>query len=233
MYNADNICKMIEFLIGNIFVQFGGRLFHQVIGIPMGTNCAPLLADRFLYSYENKFLDNMIKSGHRRLARSFNICYKYIDDYIAFNNKKFLDYLKEIYSSQLTVEKANKSDLLADYLDLTFIIDSGGKLSTRLYDKCDDFDFHIVSFPFLSSNIPSGPSYGVYILQLIKYAQCCSHYEDFRYCHKCLVDRLLSQGFYRALRLEKSFKRFYGRCQNLIEKYQRSVNVMVNDSFPG
>ena len=61
---------------------------------------------------------------------------------------------------------------------------------------------------------------------------CFIYYEDFRYCHKCLVDRLLSQG-YRALRLEKSYKKFYGRYQDLIEKYQRSVNVMVNDSFPG
>ena len=69
MYTADNICKMIEFLIDNIFVQFGGCLFRQVIGIPMGTSCAPLLADLFLYSYENEFLDNMIKSGHKRLAR--------------------------------------------------------------------------------------------------------------------------------------------------------------------
>ena len=96
----------------------------------------------------------MIRSGHRRLARSFNLCYRYTDDLIVFNNKKFLDYLKEIYPSQLTVEKANKSDHLADYLDLTFIIDSGGKLSTRLYDRRDGFDFHIVNFPFLSSNIP-------------------------------------------------------------------------------
>ena len=173
MYPADNICKMIEFLIDNIFVQFGGRLFRQMIGIPMGTNCAPLLADLFLYSYENEFLDNMIRSGHRRLARSFNLCYGYIDDLIVFNNKKFLDYLKEIYPSQLIVEKANKSDHLTDYLDLTFIIDSGCKLSTRLYDECDDFDFHIVNFPFLSSNIPYGPSYGVYISQLIRYARCC------------------------------------------------------------
>ena len=59
---------------------------------------------------------------------SFNLCYRYIDDLIVFNNKKFLDYLKEIYPSQLTVEKANKSDHLANYLDLTFLIDSGGKL---------------------------------------------------------------------------------------------------------
>ena len=167
MYSADNICKMIEFLVDNIFVQFGGRLFRQVIGIPMGTNYAPLLADLFLYSYENEFLDN-IRSGHRRLARSFNLYYRYSDDLIVFSNKRFLDYLKEIYPSQLTAEKASKSDHLADYLDLTFIIDNGGKLLTRLYDKRDDFDFHIVNFPFLSSNIPSGPSCGVYISQLIK-----------------------------------------------------------------
>ena len=90
---------------------------------------------------------------------------------------------------------------------ITFIRDSGGKLSTRLYDKCDDFDFHIVNFPFLSSNIPSGPSYGVYISQLTRYSRCCSQYDDFRYRHKCLVDQLLSQG-YIALRLKTSFKNF-------------------------
>ena len=120
---------------------------------------------------------------------------------------------------------------LANYLDLTFV-GSGGKLSPGLYDKLDDFDFHIMNFPFLSSNIPSGPSYGIYISQLIRYAGCCSHYDDFRYRHKCLVDLRLSQG-YIALRLEKSFKKFYGRYQDLIEKYQRSVKGMVNESFPG
>ena len=169
MPTAQLTCKRTEFLT-HIFVQFGGRLFRQMTGIPVGTSCAPLFADLFLNSYENEFLDNMIRRRHRRLVRSFNLCYRYIDDLIVFNNKKFLDYLKEIYPSQLTVEKANKSDHLADYLDLTFIIDNGGNLSTRSYDKRDDFDFHIVNFLFLSSNIPSGPSYGVYISQLIRYA---------------------------------------------------------------
>ena len=132
MYTADNICQMIEFLIDNISVQFGGCLFRQVIGIPMGTNCAPLLADLFLYSNESAFLDSMIRSVHRRFTRSFNQCYRYIDDLIVFNNKTFLDYFwiiskfLDYYPSQLTFEKANKPDHLADYLDLTFIIDSGG-----------------------------------------------------------------------------------------------------------
>ena len=173
----------------------------------------------------------MIRGGHRKLARSFNLCYRYIDDLIVFNNKKFGDYVKEIYPSHLTVEKANTSDDLANYLDLTFIIESNNRLYTKLYDKRDDFDFHIVNFPFLLSNIPSSPSYGVYISQLIRYARCCSYYDDFGYRHKLLVDRLLSQG-YEVKRLRNSFKKFYGRYPDLIGKYQRSVKDMVADSFP-
>ena len=72
LYTADQICRMVEFLIDNIFVKFGGCLFRQVIGIPMGKNCAPLLADLFLYSYESDFLD-MRRGEHRKLARSFNL----------------------------------------------------------------------------------------------------------------------------------------------------------------
>ena len=105
----------------------------------MGTNCAPLLADLFLYSYESEFLDNMIRGGHRKLARSFNLCYRYTDDLIVVNNKKFGDYVKEIYPSQLTVEKSYKSDDLTNYLVLTFIIESNNRLYTRPYDKYDDF----------------------------------------------------------------------------------------------
>ena len=79
-YTANDICKMIEFLVDNIYVKFGGQLFRQMVGIPMGTNCAPLLADLFLYSYENEFLDKLIKEGKRKLARKFNLSYRYIDD---------------------------------------------------------------------------------------------------------------------------------------------------------
>ena len=86
LYTADQMCRMVEFLIDNIFVKFGRCLFCQVIGIPMGTNCTPFLADLFLYSYESEFLHNMI-SGHKKLARSFSLCHRYIDDLIVFNNK--------------------------------------------------------------------------------------------------------------------------------------------------
>ena len=148
-----------------------------------------------------------------------------------FNNKIFWEYVKGIYPSNLNVEKTNQSDNLASYLDLTFTIEKDGKLSTNLYDKRDDFDFHIVNFPFLSSHIPSHPSYGVYISQLIRYARCCSYYDDFRHRHKMLVERLVSHG-YQYERPRNSFKKFYGRYQDLSVKYQRSVSDIVRDLFP-
>ena len=94
-YTAGDICKMIEFLVDNIFVRFGGQLFRQTVGISMGTNCAPLLADLCLYTYENKFLDKLIEESKRKLARKFNLSYRYIDDLISFNNKRFNEFISE------------------------------------------------------------------------------------------------------------------------------------------
>ena len=139
--------------------------------------------------------------------------------------------MREIYPSQLTVEKANRSDDLANYLDLTFIIGNKNRLHTKLYDRRDEFDFHIVNFPFLSSNIPSSPFYGIYISQLTRFARCCSHYDDFRHRHKLLVDRLFSQG-YEVKHLRNSFKKVYGRYPDLIRKYKRLVKDIMVDSFP-
>ena len=96
-YNANQICHMVEFLIYNIFVKFGGHFFIRsfvrdtfsslefqwVLTVP------PLLPDLFFNSYESGFLDIMIRSGDRKLARSFNLCFRYIDDLTVFNNKKF------------------------------------------------------------------------------------------------------------------------------------------------
>ena len=104
-YTANDICKIIEFLVDNLFVRFGRQLFRQMIGIPMGTNCAPLLADLFLYSCENEFLDKLIKEGKRKFARKFNLSNHYIDDLISFN------IIKDLRSSFLTFTPKNSEFL--------------------------------------------------------------------------------------------------------------------------
>ena len=229
-YTANDICKMIEFLVDNIYVRFGGQLFRQMVGIPMGTNCAPLLADLFLYSYENEFLDKLIKEGKRKLARKFNLSYRYIDDLISFNIKRFKEFISDIYPKELTISETTESTSVASYLDLLFTRDRSNNITTKLYDKRDAFGFHIVNFPFMSSNIPSAPAYGVYASQLVRYPPCCSSYCDFLIPHRALVKRLLSQG-YKVNRLSNTFKKFYCRHTDLVGQYKKNVCQMFADSI--
>ena len=163
----------------------------------------------------------MIRSGQRNLpGHSFNQYFQHIDDLIVFNNAKFWEYVKDIYSSQRDVEKTKQSNKLASYLDLTFTIEKMGKLS-KVCDKRDVFDFHIVNFQFLSNNIPTGPSCGVYMLQFITCAKCWSYYDDFRACISFILIRTS----------EKFIQNFFGRYQDLIVKYQRSVSDIVRKAL--
>ena len=118
--------------------------------------------------------------------------------------------------------------ILASYLDLLLSIGRDGHLHTSIYDKRDDFNFHITNFPFLSSNIPSSPAYGVFISQLIRYSRACSSYECFILRVRRLSSKLLKQG-YLAERLKSSFRKFYGRYGDLIQQYEVSLSRMLND----
>ena len=178
---------------------------------PYGNKFASLLADLLLYSYESEFLDSLVRSGDRRLARSFNLSYRYIDDLIVFNNKRLIDYVK--------------------YIQHTSTYFNNDRLYTKLNNRRDDFNFYIVSSPFLSSNMSSCPSYGVYISQLIRYVRRYTYYDDFGYRHKLPVDKLLSQG-HKVNPLRNFFQTFYGRYPDLAAKYQKSDRDTLNDSFP-
>ena len=137
---------MLEFLIDNKFVIFGGRVVQQTVGIPMGTNCAPLLADLFLYSYEVDFIQGLLRKNEKKLARSFNIKFRYIDDVLTLNNSGFGDFVDCIYPIELEIKDTTHTDTSASYLDLHLEIDSEGRLTTKLYDKRDDFNFPTVLF---------------------------------------------------------------------------------------
>ena len=87
---------------------------------------------------------------------------------------------------------------------------SNGFVSSKIYDKRDEFDFDIVNFPFLDGDVPRRPSYVIYISQLIRFDRVCSHVDDFNTRNKCLTAKLLKQG-YRYHKLRKLFSKFYKR----------------------
>ena len=123
---------MLEFLIDNIFVMFGGRVFQQTVGIPMCTTCAPLLADLFLYSYEAVLKQGLLKKNEKNLARSFNFTFHYIDDVLSLNNSRLGDFVDRIYIVELEIKDTTDTDRYASSLDLHLEMNSEG---TKLYDK--------------------------------------------------------------------------------------------------
>ena len=109
----------------------------------MGTNCAPLVADLFLYSYEAEFVQSLLQGGEKRLAQQFDFTYRYIDDVLSLKNTKFAEYLEFIYPRELEIKEPTETAASSSYLDCYLYIDNW-KLTTRLYDTRDDFNFPIL-----------------------------------------------------------------------------------------
>jgi hypothetical protein len=223
-WTCEDVCNALEFLIDNIFVRLGNDIYRQIVGIPMGTNCAPLIADLFLFCFEMEFMhkyreDNLIISA-------FNSTSRYLDDICNIDNDYFHNKISEIYPKELKLNKANTSNVEASFLDLNLSIHNG-IIHSKIYDKRDDFNFKIVNYPNLSGNIPSSPSYGVYISQLIRFARTCSKAEDFHNRNLFITSKLLKQG-YRYHKLRATFAKFYKRSEDSLTKYKCTLKSFLN-----
>jgi hypothetical protein len=134
-----------------------------------------------------------------------------------------------IYPPELEVKETTDTASFASFLDLYLEFHDSGRLSTKIYDK-RDFNFKIINFPNMCSNIPASPAYGVYISQLTRYARASSNYSEFLKRHRYLRNRLLDQG-YKKIRLIRSLKKFIFRYQDLVEIYSVSAETIINDAF--
>ena len=193
-------------MLDNIFIRFGTKLYRQVVRIPIGTYCAPLVADLFLFCYERDFMMSLSDDKQADVIDAFNTTCRYLDDILNINNVYFDNMVSQIYPSALKLNKANASDTEAAFLDLHLSI-SNDIVTTKIYDKREDFDFEIVNFPFLNGDVPRSTSYGVYISQLIRFVGASSYVAEFNIRNKLLTQKLLKQG-YRYHKLRKTFQNF-------------------------
>ncbi len=97
-WTQTEFIQAFTFLIDNIYVIFDDNIYCQTLGIPRGTDCAPLLADLYLYTYEYDFLDSLTKSKKLHIAKKFDFTFRYIDDIISINNKHFNTHISDISS---------------------------------------------------------------------------------------------------------------------------------------
>ena len=168
-------------------------------------------------------MKSLTKEKRYDLIDAFNSTSRYLDDLLNIDNIHFEHKVHRICpaEAELQLNKANASDTEAAFLDLNLSIHND-IVSTKIYDKRDDFNSYIVNFPFLDCDVPQRPSYGVYISQLIRFARASSHVTHFNNRNKFLTAKFLKQG-YRYHKLRKAITKFYLRHFELIEKYHVSL----------
>ena len=141
------MCDALHYLLDNIFIRFGSKLYKQIVGIPMGTNCAPLVADLFLFCYEGDFMLSLSDNNQADIIEAFNSTSRYLDDLLNIYNPYIEQMVGQIYPTELQLNKVNSLDTEAPYLDLNLSI-TNGIVSSKIYDKQDDFNFKMVNFPY-------------------------------------------------------------------------------------
>ena len=141
LWSCQKVTDALIYLLENIFIRFGSKLYRQTVGIPMGTNRVPLVADLFLFCHERDFMKSLKKEKRYDQKDPFNSTSRYLDDLLNINNIHFEQMVHRIYPAELQLNKANASDTEAAFLDLSLSIHND-IVSTKIYDKRDDFNLN-------------------------------------------------------------------------------------------
>ena len=147
LWSCQKMYDALHYLLGTTFIRFGSKLYRQIVGIPMCTNCAPLVADLFLFCYRRDFMFSLSDNNQTDIIEAFNSNSRYLDQLLIIDNPYLEQMVGQIYPIELQLNKANSSDT-----DLNLSI-SNDIVSSKIYDKRDDFNFEIVNFPFLGGDL--------------------------------------------------------------------------------
>ena len=118
LWSCQKVCEVLTFLLDNIYIRFGAKLYRQIVGIPMGTNCAPLVAD---LSFCSVMTETSCCLFQMLAIEAFNSTSRYLDDLLNIDNNFFDSMVNHIYSSELQINKANVSDTETSFFGFTFI----------------------------------------------------------------------------------------------------------------
>ena len=177
-WSCQNVCDALTFLLDHIFIRFGTELYRHVVRIPMGTNCAPLVADLFLFCYKMDFMMSLSDDKQVDIVDASNTTSRYLDDTLNINNVYFDTMVSQIYPSELQLNKAKT--YICQFQMILFLP-------------------KFVNFSFLDGDVPRSTFYGVYISQLIRFARAYSHAPDFNTRNKLLTWKLRKQGYLQNL----------------------------------
>ena len=217
------ILEAIGFLIKNAHIKFGNLVFKQICGIPMGMIPAPGFAKLGLGVDEFKYCTKLVKDKKTDLLKRLINMVRYIDDIGVAN---FLDFgliAVDIYPRSLILNKSNISSISdSAFLDLNVsVVDH--QFRVKVYNKTDDYNFRVITFPFLESNILTVICYSVFFGEILRFLRICSNLNDFENRAQMLVGMLIERGYKRS-EMAKQFIKVFFRYKSEVRKFPGCIN---------
>ena len=229
-FSVDELIKLIDMVIDNAYIVYDSKIYRQVVGIPMGTNVAPFLANIFLHVYEHEYLTKLVDQGEIRIATELSKSFRFQDDCISLDNGGvFAEHYANMYPPELALECTNISKNVVTFLDLRISI-FRGKFTYRSYDKRNDFNFQICNYPNINGNVPVSPSYGVFMSQLVRFTAINYEYVTFLRDVKSLVAKFCGQGF-DISKLGGVYMRFCYKFMFMWSKYGFDISKLKGQIF--
>ena len=201
-FNEHLLIDTIDFILDNSYFSMGNLIFRQIIGVPIGVDPGPYIANLTLWYYENKYVDTLYKADYYS-ARRLNNTFRLIDDITSVNSDGvFQEHVDNIYPDSLILNKENVVDTSAHVLDLNIDIIEG-KFVVGVYDKREDFPFKIVQYAPKCSNVSRNTLIGVFGSQLIRFFRICNNFDDFRKRVEVILNAFIKLGFEKKLLCSK------------------------------
>ena len=204
VFDAHKIIEAISFLVDNTYVKFAGKIWHQIVGIPMGTNCAGFLANLYCFTYELDFLKRVVDDKNYELAQEMQRTKRYIDDLIAINcvllpQKLYLP--DGIYPPNILALVLAAEGETVPYMDLLIRQNRRRGLITAIYDKrLDDkyADINVIRYPDTQSILATKAKCGIVTSQMYRFMRRCTLAKDFVYNTSLVLHRLILKAYHTS-----------------------------------
>ena len=230
VFTKDNFKDAIKFIIHEVYVTFGGLVFRQIKGIPMGGNCSPLLADLFLLHCEYIFMSNLMKSKKYGLAKLLSNTSRYIDDLCIINYKHFASLIPKIYPPSLEASRSGDNDNNIEYLDIKMQI-TNTEAVTSVFHKVDNFNFPVTLLTFPQNTMPYKIGIKVFAGQVLRYIRICTHESDFIEKINRTSTTLIARG-YNRFDLKRSAEKQLHKHRETLLKYGYFSAKQLLDNCP-
>ena len=222
---------IFDYILKNSYTKFGGQLYKQINGIPQGNNASPLIADLTLLAMETQFILNNRNKFHKNKFTAA----RYMDDIFIMTDsiETFLDDCNGMYDTALSLDRTNQTYDECNFLDLTVMV-KNMVITTKLYNKTDDYQFSILKYPFNESNVHINLTMNTIHGEITRFYRCCSNKDDFIQRCKGLVSTLLHNKHTSTHIRDKVFKTIAGN-KSLRHKFDltdvNNIRLQMNYLF--